>query len=494
MLFIILITLCVVLFIIKFSVSNRNYWRKKNIIQVDDLMYKFFFGNHSMPEVCKTVYDEHDAPHIGTTAGSTPMLMLKNLEDVQAVFAGDFHSFYSRGILPNMNPNDVLSNNLLFMDDFNTWKLLRQKLSPVFTSSKLKNMFFIIEKCARDFVELVENNQSMRDKPFNALYTYTTGSIGASVFGIDTKTNNSTMDSPFLDMAWRSVEPSLATNIKSFVSSVFPKLSELLNFKVFGEFEDFFVGVVKSVMEERRRNPNIKRHDFIEICVELQNNGVLQDPTTGFQLEPTDELIAAQAFFFFIAGADTTANTMHFTLLELASNPKILKTLHEEIDSVFEPGKTELTYADIEKLQYMEMVMNEAMRKYPPIGFIQRVCTKDTVLPSKVIIEKGTGIIIPAYAIHRDERFYSNPDEFDPERFGPNNIADVKKYSFMPFGEGNRICIGARLARLQVKTGLAWLLRRFTLGEQKYAPERFERSPFGLRDPHARYDLIPRNI
>ncbi|XP_075978319.1 cytochrome P450 6B5-like [Anticarsia gemmatalis] len=492
MLFIILITLCVVLFIIKFRTSNKNYWRKKNVIQVDDLMNKFFFGNRSMPEVCKTVYDEYDAPHIGTTMGTTPMLMLKNLEDVQAVFAGDFQSFYSRGI--KTNPCDVLANNLLFMEDFNTWKLLRQKLSPVFTSSKLKSMFFIIEKCARDFVELVENNQSMRDEPFTASYTYTTGSIGASVFGIDTQTNSSTMDSPFLDMAWKSLEPTTATNIKIFISNVFPKLFELLRFKLFGDYEDFFVGVVKSVMEERRRDPTKRRHGFIEICLEMQKNGVLEDPTTGFQLEPTDELVAAQAFFFFIAGADTTANTIHFTLLELASNPKILNKLHEEIDSIFEPGKKELTYTDVEKLQYLDMVINEAMRKYPPIGFIQRICTKDTVLPSKVRIEKGTGIIIPAYAIHRDERFYPNPDEFDPERFGPNNIADVKKYSFMPFGEGNRVCIGARLARLQVKTGLTWLLRRFTLGEQRYAPERFERSSFGLRDPHARYDLIPRNV
>ncbi|KAJ8733632.1 hypothetical protein PYW07_014183 [Mythimna separata] len=441
-----------------------------------------------MPEVVKKIYDEYDGPYVGMTQGFMPLLMLKRLEDIQAVLAGDFQSFHSRGIIAN--PNDLLADNLVFISDYQRWKILRQKLSPVFTSAKLKNMCYILDKCSRDFVDFVEVNQNMQEKPFNALYTYTTSTIGAAVFGIDTQTKN-TMESPFLEMAWKSLEPSMKQNIVILMSNVFPFLYKMLELKIFGDYEEFFVGAVKKVLAERRRETT-KRHDFIDICLELQKQGMMQD-NTGYELEPTDEILAAQAFFFFIAGIDTSANTMHYTLLELSNHPKILKKLHEEIDKVFEGVSDEMTYNDIEKLHYMDQVLNEAMRKYPPIGVIQRLCSKDTYLPSGVKISKDNIVLLPVFALHRDKNYFPNPDVFDPERFSPENQSQINNYVYLPFGEGNRICIGNRFARLQVKVGLARLLRRFTLVEQNITLS-FEKSPFGLRSPNDRYEFKLRNV
>lgn len=438
MLIYVLIAVCAILLFFKLRPSD--YWTKKGVIQVgawEGPQLKFFIGNRSLPEYFKEVYDAYST-RVGIYLGSRPALVLKDLEDVQAVMASDFQSFYKRGI--STNPNDLLADNVLFIDDFKRWKILRQKLTPVFTSSKLKNMFYIIDQCARDFVEFVQNSGEMRAKPFNCLYTYTTASIGASVFGIDTRTKN-TMESPFLDMSWKALEPTLKTNFKFFISGTFPKLFKLLKLRIFGEFEDFFIGSVRNVLESRRHD-KVKRHDFIDMCLELQKNGLMKDPNTGYELEPSIEILAAQAFFFFIAGADTTANTMHFTLLSLAGHQDVLTRLHEEIDAVF-AGKEQLTYSDIEQLQYLDMVVSESMRMYPTIGSIQRLCTKDTWLPgAKVKIDKDTVIIIPVYGIHRDARFFLNPDSFDPERFSPNNLTNLKKFSYLPFGEGNRICIG----------------------------------------------------
>lgn len=173
--------------------NNRNYWKKQNVVQVEDLLFKFMFHGRSMTEICKEIYDKYDVPYIGTTQGCVPALIVKSAADIPAVFAGDFQSFNNRGL--KSNPNEVLTDNLLFTSDYPRWKLMRQKLSPVFTSAKLKNMFYILEKCARDFVSLVEKDEKMRKTPFNVLYTYTTASIGASVFGIDTRTKD-TMNSP----------------------------------------------------------------------------------------------------------------------------------------------------------------------------------------------------------------------------------------------------------------------------------------------------------
>ncbi|KAI5638577.1 cytochrome p450 domain-containing protein [Phthorimaea operculella] len=220
----------------------------------------------------------------------------------------------------------------------------------------------------------------------------------------------------------------------------------------------------------------------------------MKDATTGFELEPTVEVLAAQAFFFFLAGSDTTAGTMHFTLLELSNNPPILKRVHDEIDKVFH-NKDQLNFEDIDKLQYLEMVVNEAMRMYPPIGLMQRKCTKDTKLPvGGLKVEKDCLVLIPVYAVHRDENHYPNSDVFDPERFSPENVKSIPKFAYMPFGEGNRICLGMRFARLQVLAGLAWLLRRYTLRPQNVRPQSFEPSVFALRAPHVRFGLVPRNL
>lgn len=89
------------------------------------------------------------------------------------------------------------------------------------------------------------------------------------------------------------------------------------------------------------------------------------------------------------------------------------------------------------------MVVSESMRKYPPVGILQRICTRDSVvLPSGVTVEKDVVCIIPVMAIQRNEKNYPDPEVFDPERFAPGNVSNIKKYTYLPFGEGNRHCLG----------------------------------------------------
>lgn len=439
---ILFLSICVILVLwFVFKTGNKDYWKKRNVIQFNkDLFGKFLFGDQSLSEVYKDVYENHpNEPYVGVFLNTKPALILRDLKNIQAVLVGDFESFHSRGI--SFNDNDILADNVLTISDYQRWKTIRQKLTPIFTSSKLKYMGSVIEKTARDFVEMVKTHKEMRDKPFTALYTYTTASIGASVFGIDTQVKN-TMDSPFLEMSWKSVKPSLLGNIRVSISALSPTLFKLLRFKIFGDHEDFFVGTVKKVLAARRNSPQ-PVNDFIGLCMELQNAGTMRDKSTGYEVEPTDEVLAAQAFFFFIAGTDTGAITMHFTLLELSSNPDVLNRLHDEIDKKFEETNDKITYDAIDNLEYLDMVLNEAMRKYPPIGVMQRVCTRDTVLPvGNLKVEKDVITMTPIFALHRDENLFPNPEKFDPERFAPSNAANFPKFGYMPFGEGKRICLG----------------------------------------------------
>ncbi|VVC88450.1 unnamed protein product [Leptidea sinapis] len=488
MLIIYLFCACVFLFLVS-RFKNYNYWKKRNIVQVNGVLTNFMFSNRALAEVIKDLYERYTSEkYIGIFLGSKPAVIVKDPRDIQVV-TGQFESFHSRGLMTS--ENDVLGDNLLFMDDYRRWKLIRTKLSPVFTSMKLRNIFYIFDKCARDFVDYIQESDDFKVSPHKGIYSFTTGCITASIFGLNEKIK--TMDSPFLKMIQEAVNPSLLNNTKFMIRNILPKLFKMLNLTVLGDNEEFFVGAIKKVFNARKTSSD-KRYDFIETYLQLKEEGIMRDASTGYELKPTDEILAAQAYFFFVAGVDTSATAIHFTLMELACNQHILIKLHNEIDTVFEECHDNLTPDDVDKLKYMDKVINEALRKYPPIGMMQRRCTKDAILPAgNLVIKKDEIVIVPILALHRNPQYFPNPDEFDPERFDKENVGSIESSCYLPFGMGNRVCLGARFARLQMKCCLAWILRKYTLKYNKWKPH-FEPSPFAVRDTKAKFELIPRKL
>lgn len=101
------------------------------------------------------------------------------------------------------------------------------------------------------------------------------------------------------------------------------------------------------------------------------------------------------------------------------------------------------------------------MRKHPAVGTLHRISTVDYTLPNGALMPKGTYVVIPSYAFHRDPALFPEPDKFDPDRFSAERRHQIQPYSFLPFGEGPRICIGIKFGMLQTKLGLAMLLRKF---------------------------------
>lgn len=126
---------------------------------------------------------------------------------------------------------------------------------------------------------------------------------------------------------------------------------------------------------------------------------------------------------------------------------------------------------------------------YPALLVLNRECTKDWTIPdTDIVIRKGVQVVIPAYALQRDEKYYPNPDQFIPERFNAENSAGKSfiERPYMPFGEGPRICIGLRLGKLQSKVGLLLMLKNYnvelagsTLKPLKVNPSTIVISPIG---------------
>lgn len=169
--------------------------------------------------------------------------------------------------------------------------------------------------------------------------------------------------------------------------------------------------------------------------------------TQNYAIEITDEVITAQALVFFIAGFTTASSTMSFMAYELAVNPDIQKKLQQEVDVVVSTND-QVSYEDVLKMKYLDQVVSETLRKYPPGYVMNRICVKDYVIEPKgdnenlAVIEKGCLVAIPVIALHYSPEFFDDPEKFQPERFSEENKSKIIPGSYMPFGMGPRNCIG----------------------------------------------------
>ncbi|XP_050050579.3 uncharacterized protein [Dermacentor andersoni] len=174
----------------------------------------------------------------------------------------------------------------------------------------------------------------------------------------------------------------------------------------------------------------------------------------------TEEEIREEVNTFMIGGFDTTATAASFAMHLLGNHPEAQSKVHEELDAVFGSDRERpVTREDIAQLKYLDCVIKETLRLYPPIPAIARKLGEDLIL-GKHTIPKGTVTIIFIYFMHRHPRFVPKPNDFTPERFLE---FDKERHPFLyiPFAGGARNCIGQKFAQLEDKILLAQILRRF---------------------------------
>lgn len=197
-----------------------------------------------------------------------------------------------------------------------------------------------------------------------------------------------------------------------------------------------------------------------------------RDPETGQSMN--DEQLIDNLLTFYLAGHETTAKALTWTLFLLSRSPQWTAALEEEIERV--TGGAEVAAGHIERLALVQQVLKESMRVYPPVPLMSRQAVADTRLGEHPI-SAGTSIVMPIYAIHRHAKRWEDPDAFDPER-----EAKIPRYQYLPFGAGPRICIGMAFAMIEATAMLATLLQH-----ARFAPlEGHEPVPV------ARVTLLPR--
>ncbi|XP_031639959.1 probable cytochrome P450 6a20, partial [Contarinia nasturtii] len=428
------------------TVQFSYWWRKK--VPFVGLKFPFIFGSISLDKHLALQFadfyqsNRRDQPIIGFFLMDKPCcLMIDRLMNVtRCILTEDFKYFRNRCMYNNEkdDPLSVILGSL----EHDKWKQLRPKLTPAFTSAKMKRIFPIMCAVGDKLVDglkkkiiSTKNQVEIRD----SFSQFATNVIGTVAIGIEFGTKSQ-------EMAKKAMKPHLS-HWKKLLTIAHPNFARLFRIRKHSkEVSDFFMNVFQQEIERRQKSQtNVPRNDYLQILIES---------------ELTTQEISAFAYDLLSAGYGDSTATLSYCLYELSlpENKNIQEKARTEISSILEQHNGLLTYDALNEMVYCKQIIKETVRKHPVAGILTRIATKPYKVPNtNLTIPRGMCVFIPTFAIHHDEQFYPRPEEFIPERFSQ----DVSPREYLPFGDGPRKCIGFRFAELLIHVGLVSFLQNF---------------------------------
>uniref|UniRef100_A0A0A1XS29 Probable cytochrome P450 6g2 n=2 Tax=Zeugodacus cucurbitae TaxID=28588 RepID=A0A0A1XS29_ZEUCU len=456
-----------------------SYWRRHRIPYIEPSL---LFGNLKgiiKSEVDSCALFQHlyrhekakDHPAVGIYVMNKPSLLIRDLELIKAIMIKDFNYFSDRHASSDPHSDSLGSDNLFFTKN-PKWKEIRVKLTPVFTSGKMKQLFPLIEEVAREYekylhaleVDPKTNTKILEVREANALYT--TDVIAITAYGVQANSLND----PNGIFRKRGKEVFTFTWLRSLeFKAIFflPIVVKLFRFKVFSKETTVFLrDLINHVMDERIRT-GLVRNDLIDVLIKFKQEAEeeLKEGKKPFILER--DALAAQAAIFFTAGFETTSSAMSLAMFEMAHNQEVQRRLRAELLEAYKINDGKITYEMLMSLKYMDNVLKEVLRRYPTLPFLERVCTPkadETGYSLKAFgmdftVPRTMPVYMPIQAIHMDPKNFKDPETFNPDRFLPENKHENNMNAYMPFGIGPHNCIGERFAMMQTKLGLLYFFR-----------------------------------
>ncbi|XP_054004650.1 cytochrome P450 4g15-like [Hylaeus anthracinus] len=197
-----------------------------------------------------------------------------------------------------------------------------------------------------------------------------------------------------------------------------------------------------------------KRLAFLDLMLELAKSGA----------QLTDEEIKEEVDTIMFEGHDTTAAGSSFVLCALGIHQDIQDRVYEELNEIFKGSNRPCTFQDTLEMKYLERVIFETLRLFPPVPAIARLLKEDVKIATKdYVLPKGCTVVVAPFKVHRLEEFYPNPEVFNPDNFLPERMQSRHYYSFIPFSAGPRSCVGRKYAILKLKVLLSTILRDYRI-------------------------------
>ncbi|XP_053966371.1 probable cytochrome P450 6t3 [Anastrepha ludens] len=484
-----------------------RYWYRRKIPYLQPTM---FLGNlkpllllrTSFGDYFRSLYAEpsfQSAPFFGFYILHSPALLIRDPQLIEQLLIKEFNNFPNRYEAADLQV-DPMGALTLPLAKYAIWRKSRRELSKLFTSGHIKHKFYpkllTIAKQLEEYItrKLTQEDQQLlvdsglatviEVKEMCALYTtdvtatllYTTDTAGLKNDGCEMRTQCENL-----------FKPSLRKIVDFFAIFFLPTAVRMLKSKVFTQQYSQYL---RRLVEQRIKAGDQHRDsgDLIDLLLKMQQS--LDDTTLNDWLRHTD-FIAAQVGIFLLAGFETSSSLIALILYELAKQPKIQTKLKAELAACFcKSSSCDISYKKVLQLPYLHMIVTEGLRLYPTAPFINRECLPNGQEQTLWYEERSKCLCIPkdvpAYVsilgIHRDPKYWPNPQLFDPQRFAPENLPSIQPMTYLPFGAGPHGCIGSRLGILQVKLGLIFILRsyRVEVCEQTLTKIQFDSKRFML--------------
>ncbi|CAE1256605.1 TBXAS1 [Acanthosepion pharaonis] len=437
-----------------------------NLKEIKDLEYAYVFLK----------WQKEYGDNYGIFLGSDPHLVVGDPEIIEKILIKHFSNFINRR-LPY--PLDEYTNNTVSFARDDHWKYLRTVLSPSYSAKKLREIVPMIEdtlKILEMHLKKIEDSKEPAD--FHALFSgFTMDVIATTGFGIKVDSQENP-ESPLVKNAKEAFVSNVFASLQ-VVATIFPTVAIIAKWFKKGVFfgkMTYFVEYCKELLKERRKVKNTSMYkDLLQLMLDSQLEGHEKlDTKTEQELKLenitdwrtkrglTDLEIISQFVILFVAGFDSISATLSTFFHSIAFNPEIQERLYKEIQENL--GEESPNYDNVQKLTYLRMCMEETLRMYP-VGTLLTRETKEDCIIKGLKIPSGSGN--PYF--HKD--------------FSEENKAKQIPFTYLPFGDGPRICPGKRLAELEFKLAAVQLLRKYRVFVCNKSEEKIELSQAMIMKP-----------
>lgn len=450
----------------------------------------------------KTEAVKREGPVFGFSFLNKYTVMVADADIVQTILVKSFTDFANRREFPAFDK--VMSENIAVVSD-EKWKRLRSIITPAFSVGKLKQMKPCMDKTVQTLLQNINKKltESSTHNVKGIFDCFTIDTIIQTAFGVTVDSLNEP-NNPIIVNGRKMFQssPKLLDLIKMSMLFMMPKLAKLLHIEVTDEGTTFFTKLSVDIMNQKReefatqKDGFSKATSFIEFMIIAEQEGKKMEAAEeeNDQKKPTkymtpDEVVS-QCVVFFLAGFETTATLLSVTAFHLAQNPAIQERLYEETVAVIEKLKAEspdepdiyklITYEAIQtRFEYLNAVINETLRIDSPGIFLERTASKDIELTNgdgsvSVSLKEGDIVHVPVWTMHRDEKYFPEPERFKPERFLSSSLSEptFNKNAYNPFGTGPRACVARLMALMEARMAMLHLVRcyRFELCPQTQIP------------------------